>query len=453
MSPSSENKFDFRLVAAALLLLPAIACTWLTIEGLSSRRDLRMELAEINHARYGFLNADRWVEKIVPILNAKIDQLDLTAPAQASLRPTVEKALYRLLDDTKEKMSAKSAAPNGGGGFLAQGNSLLANVMIGALRPHVPEYADLVLKELGKPDNKDALKKYIRNVLVDGAKNTFGHVDMTWYNYILQHYGCADSTACQQQIGDRIHAADSKVAFYYLTVLASSAFAFALLMIRVPILKRSSIVILLMFCVTLLAGGILTPMIEVEARISRVDMTFLGSPISFAGQVLYFQSKSVLEVFRTLVTQGRPEMWFVGVLVLTFSVVFPTLKILTLGFCLFKPSLLERNRLVRFLGLESSKWSMADVMALAIFMSFVAFNGVISNTLVGLQSTGAQLVIPTNSSKILPGYMLFIGFCLASLFLSKKLEHGIRRGTAGNLVAGRRTSLHTRPTPATPPSE
>jgi hypothetical protein len=35
-------------------------------------------------------------------------------------------------------------------------------------------------------------------------------------------------------------------------------------------------------------------------------------------------------------------------------------------------------------------------------------------------------VIPTESSKILPGYFLFIGFCLASLFLSKKLEHGIR---------------------------
>ena len=69
---------------------------------------------------------------------------------------------------------------------------------------------------------------------------------------------------------------------------------------------------------------------------------------------------------------------------------------------------------------------MADVMALAIFMSFVAFNGLVFHTMQGLRETGADLAIPTDSSKILPGYYLFIGFCLASLFLSKKLGRGIR---------------------------
>jgi hypothetical protein len=108
-----------------------------------------------------------------------------------------------------------------------------------------------------------------------------------------------------------------------------------------------------------------------------------------------------------------------------FSIVFPTLKVCTLAFCLHNPAWLRENRVVRFLALESSKWSMADVMALAIFMSFVAFNGLVANTMGGLRETGAELAIPTDSSKILPGYYLFIGYCLASLFLSKKLERGI----------------------------
>jgi hypothetical protein len=119
-------------------------------------------------------------------------------------------------------------------------------------------------------------------------------------------------------------------------------------------------------------------------------------------------------------------MWIVGVLVLMFSVVFPILKISAASLCLYKPSLLRENPVARFLVLESSKWSMADVMALAIFMAFVAFNGLIANTMGGLKETGAELAIPTDSSKLLPGYYLFIGFCLASLFLSKKLERGIR---------------------------
>jgi hypothetical protein len=69
---------------------------------------------------------------------------------------------------------------------------------------------------------------------------------------------------------------------------------------------------------------------------------------------------------------------------------------------------------------------MADVMALAIFMSYVAFNGVITSAMNSLQAPGAQLVIPTDSSKILAGFYLFLGFVLASLFLSRKLERALK---------------------------
>jgi hypothetical protein len=148
----------------------------------------------------------------------------------------------------------------------------------------------------------------------------------------------------------------------------------------------------------------------------------MGTPISFSEQVLYYQSKSVLEVFRTLIDMGQPEMMVVAILVLTFSVIFPALKVLAVSLCLAWPSLQNRFRLARFFALESSKWSMADVMALAIFMSFVAFNGLIGNAMNGLQGPGVQLVIPTDSSKTLPGFYLFVGFCLASLWLAKKLE-------------------------------
>lgn len=421
-----QSKIDFRIVAGVLLLAAAIPFTWLTIDGLSSRRRLRTELAEITHVRYGLLNADRWVEKIVPILEAKIDALDLKAANQASLRPTVQKALYRLLDDVKEKMSAKNPQSGGIGGLLGQGNPLIVNLMVGALRPHVPEYADVVLAELGKAENKEAVKKYIKSWLAEGAMNTFGNVDMKWYSSILKQHGCADASACRQELGNRIREADANIAYYYLAVLVSSAAAFILLLTGRPVLRRSDTVVLLLFCVVLLVGGVLTPMLEVEAKISRLSIAFMGEPIAFTDQVLYFQSKSVLEVFQALITKGRLDMWFVGVLVLMFSIVFPTLKIFTAALCLYKPALLRGNRVARFLVLESSKWSMADVMALAIFMSFVAFNGLIANTMGGLTETGAELAIPTDSSKILPGYYLFIGFCMASLFLSKRLERGIR---------------------------
>ena len=79
MHSSSERTIGIRLVAGIILLVPAAYCTWLTIDGLRERRDLRMQLAELSHVRYGLLNADVWVSKLVPILNTRIDALDLQA--------------------------------------------------------------------------------------------------------------------------------------------------------------------------------------------------------------------------------------------------------------------------------------------------------------------------------------------------------------------------------------
>src|SRR5580692_9720408 len=147
MSTGAEGKFDWRLMAAALLLAVAAFGTWRTIEGLAARRVLRTELAEISHARYDLLNIDRWVAKLLPIFDAQIDALDLNA-AGKNLKPTVVKALYTLLDQVKEKMSAPDPQ-NKGGGLMGGAGAMMANMMVASLKPHVPEYADTVMAELG----------------------------------------------------------------------------------------------------------------------------------------------------------------------------------------------------------------------------------------------------------------------------------------------------------------
>ena len=400
------------------------------MDGLNSRRELRTDLAELNHVRYGLLNAARWRDIIAPILNAQIDKLDLKGQSK-NLRPTVERALYTLLDNIKTQMSAPSpAAPKGSpAGLPIPTNPVLVNLIVASLRPHVPEYTNVVMAELAKPqiqtEIQNSFKESARGVLAEGFKNTFTNVDMTDYESILKRYGCASATVCEQALAGQIAEADQRITRYYLIVLASMAAGFGLVITRRQALSRSAVVVLMLFSITVLAGGVLSPMIEVEARITRLQAAFLGVPIEFGEQSLYFRSKNVLEVFQTLLRMGRPEMSLVAVLVLLFSVVFPALKMLALSVSLVRPALLKTSRLVKFLAFDSSKWSMADVMALAIFMSFVAFNGLIGSAMGDLKDAVGQLAIPTNSSKILPGYYLFIAFCVASILLSKKLERGI----------------------------
>jgi hypothetical protein len=421
-SPSGHSHwFDYlRLAAAAILLLPAIWFSWKTVDGLAARRLIRTDLAEIENARYGILSADQWRTIIGPMLNAQIDQLDFKGQSK-NLRPQVQRALNALLD----KMDADK--PSG-----IQG--MFVSKMIASLRPKVPEYTNVVMAQLVNKGTEKGFKDSIRGVLANAVANTFGNTDMSTYNAILRHYGCASGAACEQTLGQQIAAADTQLNRDYLTVLACAALAFILLMIGTPALSRAAVVVLMSFCIAMGVGGVLSPMLEVEVRVTKIDATLLGTPIEFRDQSLYYRSKTVYEVFQTLIHMGRPEMSVVGVLVILFSVVFPTLKMLALAASLFRPTLLRTNRFVKLLAFELSKWSMADVMVLAIFMSFVAFNGVIGSAFDGLRSVPnvQQVLIPTNASKILPGYYLFIGFCVSSILLSRKLQHGINidRGIA-----------------------
>jgi len=425
----ASHSFDFRFAAGAILLLPTIWFTWLTVDGLNARRQLREDLAELAHVRYGLLSADHWREIILPILNAQIDGLDLKAQSK-SLRPSVERALHALLEKIKTEIAFPNPKASGVAGLANPLVANMANMMIASLQPQVPAYANVLLAELAKPENQASLKETIRGFLMEEVKKTFGTADMTAYSSILNRYGCPSGEACERFLGQQVEEADQRIAKYCVTVLGSLAVGFALIAARRRALSRSAVVVLMLFCVVLLVGGVLSPMIEVEARITRLNAILLGAPIEFREQSLYFRSKSVLEVFQTLIRMGRPDMSAVGMLVLLFSVIFPALKMLALTASLFRPPILQSSRIVKFLALESSKWSMADVMVLAIFMSFVAFNGVIGSAMGSLKDSVAQLAIPTNSSKILAGYYLFVGFCVSSIALSRKLERGIRFASA-----------------------
>jgi Paraquat-inducible protein A len=406
-----------------ILLLPAIWFSWKTVDSLAARRLIRTDLAEITHARYGILSADRWRAIIGPILDAQVDKLDLKGQSK-SLRPMVERSLYALLDNIKTQMTSPNTKASGKAGGV---NAMLVNMIVASLRPHVPEYTDVVMAELAKPETEKSLKDSIRGVLDDAVKNTFGATDMTTYTAILNRYGCSTGEDCEQTLSKKIQQSDKELNRDYLTVIGSAAVGFILLMAGRQALSRGAVVVLMSFCITMLVGGVLSPMLEVEVRITKLDATLLGTPIEFRDQSLYYRSKTVLEVFQTLIHMGRPEMMLVGILVILFSVVFPALKMLTLGACVFRPALLRTNRLVKMIVFDLSKWSMADVMVLAIFMSFVAFNGVIGSALDGLRELPNVngVLIPTDASKILPGYYLFVGFCLSSILLSKRLERGI----------------------------
>jgi hypothetical protein len=62
---------------------------------------------------------------------------------------------------------------------------------------------------------------------------------------------------------------------------------------------------------------------------------------------------------------------------------------------------------------------MADVMVVAIFMTYIGFNGIVTNQLGQLSSSAPELkILTTNGTSLQPGYYLFLTYTLLALFLS-----------------------------------
>src|SRR6202041_1691401 len=131
---------------------------------------------------------------------------------------------------------------------------MFVSKMIASLRPQVPEYTNVVMGQLVNKGTQKNFKESIRGVLANAVANTFGNTDMTAYNAILKRYGCSSGDACEQTLNQKIATEDSQLNRFYLTVLVSAALAFILLMVGTPTLSRGAVVVLMLYCLSMLVS-------------------------------------------------------------------------------------------------------------------------------------------------------------------------------------------------------
>ena len=114
----------------------------------------------------------------------------------------------------------------------------------------------------------------------------------------------------------------------------------------------------------------------------------------------FHKTRSIIGTVQDLLDSGNV---LVAILIVTFSVVIPAIKgVLTLGSLL---PLANRFRVpMQWLSDHMSKWSMADVFVIAIFISLLAAKGIQEDTgLVNFDATLGQ------------GFYYFLAYCLLSV--------------------------------------
>ncbi len=330
----------------------------------------------------------------------------------------LEAQLSQLIDGVNKKIEDKNKKSVKGKLKQAFINTF---VDIKDIKAGIPQYADEIMKLMQKPKSKRKLKGLLLEKVDNYFENTFEEQDMSQINGIVVRTGAIDIPDAKVKLVESIAAAQNQI-FYLTWILIALSITIFVIAGLSKTLPSAQYIFLILVLFVLLISGVTIPMIDLEAKISEMSFMLLDHPVKFLNQILYFQTKSVLDVFWIMITHQDLQMKIVGILMVIFSVVFPVTKLLSSVVYYYNHWNARENKIIQFFVLKSGKWSMADVLIIAIFMAYIGFNGVVSSQFGKLDAGGEEIVLlTTNGTALQPGFYLFLSYTVLALFLSEFL--------------------------------
>ncbi|MDO8680749.1 MAG: paraquat-inducible protein A [Acidobacteriota bacterium] len=145
--------------------------------------------------------------------------------------------------------------------------------------------------------------------------------------------------------------------------------------------RNMAAIALTLVSLILLVPGLLQPALTITATLPVFN------------KEIFRQTQNVLQAVKSLYESGN---YFVAGLVLLFSVIVPFIKAALLGVMLAIKSPQTKYRLYLFVR-SISKWAMADVFAVGVFIAFLASKA----------TDNLDAVIGA-------GFYYFVGYCLVS---------------------------------------
>ena len=402
------------------VLICTVLCTKVYVAETQKRR-LKQDLIELSKIKYGLFNVDQWKHILTGIISKKIEDFNLDDTNKEKIKEKIRGFLYKVIGELENDYKDDNSGKAWFGFSLRNAASDYLGVF-SKMKEDVPKITNDILSFLNDSENREHISAYLTTKINAYADNTFAEVDYSHQDAILEYYAFRTRKEALNGIAAKIRFLDQQHQIFYYSAFISILIP-GLCLLFLKDLNRLELTCFLVLSLVVLTMGLLIPMIDIDARISKMSFTLLGEPVIFHDQVLYFKSKSILEVVHLMFIQGKADLFAVGILVLLFSVLFPLSKIMSALLMLYIPSVREK-KWARFLVFKTGKWSMADVMVIVIFMAYIGFSGILTEQLNQLEHMNPGLdILTTNESSLQTGFYMFTAFVLLGLLISERIQN------------------------------
>ncbi len=413
------------------LLIAALICFagyrgFQLIELSQEVNEKKYDFAEVNKITYGLFNIDIWKDKIFSIIESKAEGFEFGAKDLQGFKVQIENYLYGMHSEYIESGKLVEMFMDS----QKKDNNKMMGLLMGLFKggiedqiknidfkDKIPGIADQMMGEFEKkiPELKKQITKQVSDMLVKESTSTLNDRR----DIIYSKYGVDSQVAVNSVIEGDVIEADLVSKSHIQQILGALLVAFLLLLIlQKQLTFKLAMVWLTVVCIVCLSLGLALPMIDLDARLSDVDLTLIGESLHFDEQVMYYQSKSIIDVTKTLLRGGAWDMKLVGFLILLFSIILPFLKMLLTTVYLYVKSA-QKSQFVKTVIFYLGKWSMADVFVVSIFMAYIGFYGLLNSQLSNMAGGSDTISIETvNYSKFSPGIIFFTLYCLLSIIMS-----------------------------------
>ena len=387
---------------------------------------IKQDYAEINNISLGLFSIKQWQDNLELIIIRQTRKLNLTSTQKKELQKEIESVIVALINKAENMITEpKKKSLRGKLVKFAVKNF----IDVDTIKDQAPVMAKKILKEIDNPQSKKKLRSIALEKLeqvdeIESIDSTLT-VNARKVASVYKLYKVAD----QDQFNNKIKAELKRIQQATFNNCMSMLIGVGLLLLIWLICRKQKRLYVILFIASLimafilLAVGLTASMIEVDARIGIIDMVLLGQHIVFRDQVLFFQSKSILDVVVILIGESGIDSKLVGVLILVFSILFPVMKLISNGIHLLSQKKLSENKVIKYFAFQSGKWSMADVIVIAILMAYIGLNGLLQSQLNTIKIPANTLTtISTHNTALQPGYIIFIAFVLFGLILSTILK-------------------------------
>ena len=369
---------------------------------------------ELSKVKYGLFNVDEWKRILETVITNKINEFNFDELPEHEIRKKISTLLYKVTGDVKTSFKEEK-------GFIPKAVANITGIFE-KLEKDVPKITETIMDFMRQPENRESIRLFALNKLDELTDETFSEMDYASYDAVIERHGCLPADVVMAELNSEINALNKESKPYKITLFVLAALAGVILIFGKKITKNEFL-ILTLIAVCFLVTGLTLPMIEIDARVSKMTFSLLGEDIQFNDQILYYKNKSILEVVQVMIAQDRADLLIVGFLVLLFSVLFPVSKMISSVFYVYSTKM-RQSKFIKFIIFRTGKWSMADVMVLAIFMAFIGFSGILREQLQQIEVDSSNLdLLTTNASHLQVGFYAFMCFAVLGLLLSHKLQY------------------------------